>query len=123
MSTAWNPLRCCSQALGFAAAPGSEAPGAFLAQLGISTRDYAHGWFGDPYTDHYRLPVSIPPGQTRVLRLMWTTDIPEVSGEGGIDRLILSVRVGLITRNETVSLGQAWFLAGPDTHPAKPKAR
>ncbi|HXW43214.1 MAG TPA: hypothetical protein VEL03_00395 [Streptosporangiaceae bacterium] len=99
--------------LGFA--PGTaQSPGSLYgAQLGISVREYAHGWPGVPTAQRYALPVSIPPGQSRWLRVLWTSDICETSGASiGIDQLTLVVRVGWITRHEVVALGEGWFLSG-----------
>jgi hypothetical protein len=99
--------------LGFA--PGTaQSPGSLsAAQLGISTRESAHGWPGVPTAQRYAVPVSIPPGQSRWLRVLWTSDICEVPGSSlGIDQLTLAVRVGWITRHEVVSLGDGWYLSG-----------
>jgi hypothetical protein len=76
----------------------------------------------NPYFAHaavkalrYRLPVSIPPGQTRYLRVLWLSrGCTEKGGEDGLDTAVLRVRVGLITRTETVPLGRDYAL-GPGT--------
>jgi hypothetical protein len=77
----------------------------------------------NPYFTHgaaakalrYRLPVSIPPGQTRYLRVLWLSRGCIVKGgEEGLDTTVLRVRVGLITRTETVPLGRDYAL-GPGT--------
>jgi hypothetical protein len=63
----------------------------------------------------YRLPVLIPPGQTRYLRVLWLSRGCIVKGgEEGLDTTVLRVRVGLITRTETVPLGRDYAL-GPGT--------
>jgi hypothetical protein len=107
----YNPSSWTQTVLGYA--PDSPvSPGSPNAQLSISDRDYAHGWEGDPLTDKYRLPVSIPPGQERFLRIIWTSDICEINAEGGIGNVDLRVRVGWITRTEDVSLSYGFFLSG-----------
>ena len=94
-------------------APGTaKSPGNFLnTQLGVSTDPDV---YQKPATDQrYALPVSIPPHQSRYLRVLWTNDI--CMAEGGtqsIDQLTLRVRVGWITRAEVVSLSQAWAIEG-----------
>ncbi len=61
------------------------------------------------------LPGAIPSGQTRLLRVLWTSTVcMQSKGDAvGINELVLRVRVGLITRIETVNLDQGWYLAGP----------
>jgi hypothetical protein len=77
----------------------------------------------NPYFTHgaaaqalrYRLPVSVPPGQTRYLRVLWLSrGCIEKGGGNGLDTTVLRVRVGLITRTETVPLGRDYAL-GPGT--------
>ena len=93
---------------GYAASPGN----AEHAHLTLSATDGSH----DPAAPHslrFTLPVSIPPGQSRDLRLLWTNaDCLQAGGTAGIDQLKLRVRVGWITRTEVISLGQAWAVEG-----------
>jgi len=95
-------------------APGSaESPGSDVAQLGISTGADRHYYPGDPTTQHYALPVSIPPGHSRYLRVLWTADICMSKGASqSIDQLTLRVRIGWITRTETINLLQSWAVEG-----------
>jgi hypothetical protein len=61
------------------------------------------------------LPGDIPPNQTRVVRVLWTSTVCEQdkgSAIGG-DELALRVRVGWIVRIEVIPLDQGWYLAGP----------
>jgi hypothetical protein len=109
--TIYNPSSWTQTVLGYA--PSSPvSPGSVNAQLSISKQDYSHGWEGDPLTDQYGLPVSIPPGQVRFLRIIWTSNICEINAEGGIDEVKLRVRVGWVTRTENVSLLYGFFLSG-----------
>jgi hypothetical protein len=65
-------------------------------------------------TLHFRLPVTIPPHKSRLLRVLWispNTCEPK-GGLTGIDQVSLRVRVGLFTRTENLSLDQGWYLAG-----------
>lgn len=84
-------------------------------QLGVSTVDpnYAGGaWRSLRYT----LPVSIPPNQTRVLRVLWTsTGCLQQEQQAGMTMVALRVRVGWMTREEDLPLPEGFFLG-----PAKP---
>lgn len=109
----FNYSRYTQTVLGYA--PGSaESPGNVIdAQLGISTAPDPHFYPGDPRTVHYALPVSIPPGQSRYLRVLWTADICMSKGASqSIDQLTLRVRIGWITRTETVDLLESWAVEG-----------
>jgi hypothetical protein len=88
----------------------ASATGQLAVSVPYNPRDY---WPGDPRTVRYSLPVSIPPGQSRYLRLMWTSNVClEKGGSEGTDQLDLRVRVGWFTRTEVVWLGQGWYVAG-----------
>jgi hypothetical protein len=84
------------------------------AQLAVSVPyDPQKYWPGNPQTVRYSLPVSIPPGQSRYIRLMWTSNsCLAQGGSEGTDQLSLQVRVGWFTRTEVVGLGQGWFVEG-----------
>jgi len=107
-----NDSRWTQTVLGF----GRFAPQTLAsetAQLQISVRTFAHDFAGNPLTDRYSLPVAIPPGQSRYLRLMWNSDsCEEKGGVGGLDQLTLEVRVGLFTRTEVIDLYEEWALEG-----------
>jgi hypothetical protein len=81
-------------------------------QLRVSTRTFAHNWPGDPRSVRYALPVSIPPGQTRFLRLTWVSACEVPGGSEGIDQLTLRVRVGWFTRTEVIPLNLGLYLLG-----------
>ena len=63
------------------------------------------------------LPGDIPPHQTRLVRVLWTSRVClEGSGSAiGNDELSLRVRIGWITRIEVIPLDTGWYLAGPST--------
>jgi hypothetical protein len=97
--------------------------GAFIApnggadvQLGVSTvdPDYVGGaWRSLRYT----LPVSIPPNQTRDLRMLWTsTGCLQQEQQAGITTVALRVRVAWMTRTEVLQLPEGFFL-GPAKQP------
>jgi hypothetical protein len=109
----YNPSDQTQTVLGVAAGYG-QSPAQSWVHISLSVVN--------PYFAHaavkalrYRLPVSIPPGQTRYLRVLWLSrGCIEKGGEDGLDTTVLRVRVGLITRTETVPLGRDYAL-GPGT--------
>jgi hypothetical protein len=89
--------------------PDSMGSGTQIA-VSRSYTDIANGRAGQTVASHvsFGLPVSIPPGQTRLVRVLWT------SGRcgGGIKQLNLRVRVGWFTRSELIPM-QYWYLTVP----------
>ncbi len=74
--------------------------------------DIANGFVGQRVTSGIRfgLPVSIPPGQMRLIRVLWLSDTcPASNGGGSVSNLYLRVRVGWFTRTETIPQ-QIWQL-------------
>jgi hypothetical protein len=92
----------------------AQSLGSTFAQFGVSAPgSQADGTPRNPRSARYSLPGEIPPHQTRVLRVLWTSrDCMQNGGANIMDRVILRVRVGLSTRTETILLNQAWALAG-----------
>ena len=80
--------------------------------IGVSTVDPDHT--PDSLRSlRYTLPVSIPPNQSRAVRVLWTsTGCLQPESQAGISELTLRVRVGWITRTEVIQLPQGFFL-GP----------
>jgi hypothetical protein len=104
----WNTSGYTQTVLGYA--PGSaESPGnAQRAQLGVSLTQAWH-YPATPDTVRYALPVSIPPHDGRALRVLWTQEnCLQVGASQSIDELELRVRVGSITKTETIMLGKWW---------------
>jgi len=85
-------------------------------RIGVSTVDSYHG-NTEVRTLRYTLPVSIPPNQSRAVRVLWTSNgcLPK-EAESGTDELDIRVRVGWITRTETIQLNYGFFL-GPGGGP------
>ena len=103
--------------LGPAYGPGVpwDSPGSALGvvQIGVSVPnpDIDHG--GIFREVRFTLPGVIPPGQTRLVRVLWTSDICMAGGgTSAVDTLALRVRVGWFTRTEIIPLDQAWAVTG-----------
>lgn len=112
----YNPTNVTQTIVGDASGPdrGWDSPGGETGQIGVSApnRNIDNGGFTRNVS--YTLPGSIPPHQTRLVRVFWTSVICLGKGtSSGIDQLYLRVRVGWFTRTETIQLTQGWYLAGP----------
>lgn len=110
--TIYNPSNWTQTVLGPAA--NFLSPGGPDVQMGVAgSLNIDRGGF-DGLRLTYALPGSIPPHQTRALRVLWTsTTCLMKGGSQGIDQLILRVRVGWLTRTEVIQLDQGWYLSGP----------
>jgi hypothetical protein len=91
--------------------PFSDEPLQVAVQTGSFSNN--HGWpstAGGPYAS----PGTIPPHSTRYVRLTWTSDICWTGSgtQASIDSIRLQVRVGVVTRTETITLVEAFALAG-----------
>ena len=114
----FNPTGVTETIVGDASGPrGWNSPGSGTEQLAVSSSytDIANGVTGRNAAAGLRftLPVAIPPLQTRLVRVLWTSDLCLGQGEAnGIHTLALRVRVGWFTRTEIIPQ-QAWYLLGP----------
>lgn len=114
-----NPTNVTQTIVGDASGTsGWNSPGSGSVQITVSTSysDIANGFAGEVVARHLKfsaLPVSIPPLQTRIVRVLWTSDLCLSANEtNGINVLYLRVRVGWFTRTESIPM-QEWALAGP----------
>ena len=111
-----NPTGVTQIILGPAYGPGvpSNSPGsAFgVVQIGVSVFNPDINGGGFIRSVRFTLPGVIPPGQIRLLRVLWTSNTCSDGGASSIDTLALRVRVGWFTRTEIIPLGQAWALSG-----------
>ena len=80
------------------------------AQVTLSTTDpYLSG--NDPHALRYALPVSIPPGQSRNLRIVWVSHgCLSKLNQAGMDSVELQVRVGWTTRTEYIQFNEGFYL-------------
>jgi hypothetical protein len=94
---------------------GSGPNGGTGATVRLSTSDPPRSG-SEPHAVSYALPVSIPPGQSRYLRITWISRGCVTAAEVvGMDSVELRVRVGWITRTEYIAFGQGFYL-GPGGH-------
>jgi hypothetical protein len=114
----FNPTSVTETIVGDASGPhGWNSPGSGTEQLAVSSSytDIANGVTGQNAAAglSFTLPVAIPPFQTRLVRVLWTSNLCLGRGEAnGIHTLALRVRVGWFTRTEIIPQ-QAWYLVGP----------
>jgi hypothetical protein len=114
----YNPTNVTQTVLGDASGPvGWDNPGSGTEQISISHSyiDIANGFTGRSAIGKitFSLPVSIPPLQSRLVRVMWTSDLClSPDGSWGINQLNLRVRIGWFTKTEVIPQ-QGWYLTGP----------
>lgn len=90
---------------------GWNNPGGTDEQLAVSQGPFTTH---DPQSYRYAPTGVIPPGQSRLVRVLWTSRICLQKGESqGVTRLILRVRVGWFTRTEVIPLSDGFYLIGP----------
>jgi hypothetical protein len=92
----------------------AQSPGSTFAQFRVSAPGSQPGGTPrDPRSARYTLPGEIPPHQSRVLRVLWTSRDCMQNGAANImDRVVLRVRIGWNIRTETIPLNQAYALTG-----------
>lgn len=111
--TVYNPSDWTQTVLGAAPDSGSAPGNAENAQVSVATSD--PGFF-PPL--RYALPASIPPHQSRAIRVMWVSTVCLDAGSAqGTDQLTLLVRVGWLTRTEVIQLPLGFYVSGPSHGP------
>ncbi len=112
----WNNTKVTQTIVGDGAGPtvGWNNPISEKEQISVSRSytDIANGVTGESAARgiKFGLPVSIPPGQSRLVRVLWTSDVCPASNQGGsVSDLYLRVRVGWFTTTETIPQ-QTWTL-------------
>jgi hypothetical protein len=115
----YNPTKVTQTIVGDGSGPtvGYSAPWGKDEQVTVSRSDtdIGNGFTGESAARGIRftLPVSIPPFQTRLVRVLWTSEGCLSNGESsGVNQIFLRVRVGWFTRTETIPQ-QGWYLVGP----------
>jgi len=115
----YNPTKVTQTIVGSGSGPtaGYNAPWGKDEQVAVSRSDtdIANGFTGESAARGIRftLPVSIPPFQTRLVRVLWTSEGCLTNGEStGINQVFLRVRVGWFTRTQKIPQ-QGWYLVGP----------
>jgi hypothetical protein len=114
-----NPTGVTQTILGPAYGPSVplDSPGSAVVQVAVSApnRDIENG--GSSRSVRFTLPGVIPPGQVRLVRVLWTSNICSSGGTSSIDTLALRVQAGWFTRTEIIPLGQAWAVTGASHGP------
>jgi hypothetical protein len=114
----YNPTNVTQTVVGDASGEtGWNNPGSGTERLTVSRSyvDVANGVVGETAAQNIRfgLPVSIPPLQMRLVRVLWISDLCLSNGESnGVDVLYLRVRVGWFTKTEAIPQ-EGWYLVGP----------
>jgi|HubBroStandDraft_6_1064221.scaffolds.fasta_scaffold12426_7 hypothetical protein len=110
----YNPTGVTQTILGPAYGPGVplNSPDSPAAQIEVSVPNLNIDHGGSSRNVRFTLHGVIPPGQTREVRVLWTSSICSTDGTASVDTLALRVRVGWFTRTEIIPLDQAWALAG-----------
>ncbi|HUA29784.1 MAG TPA: hypothetical protein VMC03_12940 [Streptosporangiaceae bacterium] len=109
-----NPAGVTQTILGpaYGASVPLDSPGSAVVQVGVSVPNQNIENGGSSRSIGFTLPGVIPPGQIRLVRVLWTSDICSSGGTSSIDTLALRVRVGWFTRTEVIALGRAWAVTG-----------
>jgi hypothetical protein len=89
-----------------------DSPGSATVQIGVSVPNPNIEDGGTSRSVRFTAPSVIPPGQIRIVRVLWTSNICSDGGTTSIDTLALRVRVGWFTRTEIIPLNQAWAVTG-----------
>ncbi len=89
---------------------GGGPNGGTSAHVTLSTTDPQRSG-SDPHAVTYAMPVSIPPGQSRYLRITWISHgCPGHQQISGLQAVELRVRVGWTTRTEYIQFREGFFL-------------
>ncbi len=68
----------------------------------------------------YTLPEDVPPGQIRLVEVLWRSSLCLGRGaQAGIQQIQLRVRVGWLVSTDTIPLGQGFYLSGPSQGPCR----
>jgi hypothetical protein len=96
---------------------GPESEWVALQPMSVAVGDWpgiAQGAFlGHDPGARWILPAAIPPHSITVLRVLWTSNECMDPGSSiGMTQIELRVRVGLMTRTETIQLKEIWAMSG-----------
>jgi hypothetical protein len=71
----------------------------------------------------YTLPEDVPPGQFRMVEVLWRSSACLARGEqAGIQQIQLRVRVGWLVETDTIPLFAGFYLSGPSQGPCRSRA-
>jgi hypothetical protein len=68
----------------------------------------------------YTLPEDVPPGQFRMVEVLWRSSVCLARGaQAGIQQVQLRVRIGWLVETDTIPLFEGWYLSGPSHGPCR----
>jgi hypothetical protein len=103
----YNPSGMTQRVIGSDLRYGPNVGTNVQVTLSTSDPDETHG---SPQSIPYALPVSIPPGQSRLLRITWISHGCLRDAVAGMDSVELRVRIGWTTRTEDINFHQGFYL-------------
>jgi hypothetical protein len=90
------------------------------ATVGVSEPNYWIDRGGMVRNGKYTLPLGVPPGQIRMVEVLWRSSVCLARGaQLGIQQIQLRVRVGWLVETDTIPLFQGWYLSGPSHGPCR----
>jgi hypothetical protein len=99
-------------------APGSIPFG--KATVGVSEPNPEIAKGGMIGNARYTLPEAVPPGQIRLVEVLWRSSVCLAKGaQAGIQQIQLRVRVGWLVETDTIPLFQGFYLSGPSHGPCR----
>jgi hypothetical protein len=102
-------------------APGSIPFG--KAVVGVSEPNYNVDIGGTIANARYTLPEEVPPGQFRMVEVLWRSSVCLARGaQLGIQQIQLRVRVGWLVETDTIPLFGGFYLSGPSHGPCRSRA-
>jgi hypothetical protein len=105
-----NPSAFTQTVLGLA--PGSIPFGKAIVRVSEPNPEIDIG--GGAANVRYTLPEDVPPGQFRVVEVLWRSSVCLARGaQAGIQEIQLRVRIGWLVKTDTIPLFQGFYLSGP----------
>jgi hypothetical protein len=90
------------------------------ATVGVSEPNYWIDKGGMIRSGKYTLPLGVPPGQIRMVEVLWRSSVCLARGaQLGIQQIQLRVRVGWLVETDTIPLFAGVYLSGPSHGPCR----
>ncbi len=112
--TVTNPSDFTETVLGLE--PGGIPFGKAVVRVSEPNREIDIG--GTIANARYTLPENVPPGQFRMVEVLWRSSLCLARGaQAGVQEIQLRVRIGWLVRTDTIPLFQGFYLSGPSQGP------